>query len=213
MSDNSDFFKTYKHIIKTILYSDGIENLSDKDKKKLLNRLRNNPLEPGPAGPVGPVGPAGPVGPPPATAFERIFEEKDAILTGSWKNSANGGSGGESIIAGGSGGSNITASARYTFSNVQGVPYGSYDMFVKSVNSKLGYRSSKVYNYIDSEDALTSIYTDQTDPMTDGKWLYVGSFKLTAANDVVTYSITNKNIDTDRYVSVDAIKIINKIFS
>jgi hypothetical protein len=63
MSDNSDFFKTYKHIIKTILYSDGIENLSDKDKKKLLNRLRNNPLEPGPAGPAGPVGPAGPAGP------------------------------------------------------------------------------------------------------------------------------------------------------
>ena len=63
MSDNSDFFKTYKHIIKTILYSDGIENLSDKDKKNLLKRLRNNPLEPGPAGPVGPAGPPGPVGP------------------------------------------------------------------------------------------------------------------------------------------------------
>jgi len=63
MSDNSEFFKTYKHIIKTILYSDGIENLSDKDKKKLLKRLRNNPLEPGPAGPAGPVGPAGPAGP------------------------------------------------------------------------------------------------------------------------------------------------------
>ena len=196
----SDFFKTYKHIIKTILYSDGIENLSDKDKKKLLNRLRNNPLELTP-------GPPGPPGPPPATAFQKIFEETDALLTGSWKQSANGGSGDESIIATGSGGSSVTASATYTFSSDVGIPYGDYDLFVKSVNSNLGYRSNKVYSYIDTGDERTPIYIDQTDSMTDGKWIRVGFFKLTAANGVVTYSITNKHVETDRYVSADAIKI------
>jgi hypothetical protein len=196
----SDFFKTYKHIIKTILYSDGIENLSDKDKKKLLNRLRNNPLELTP-------GPPGPPVPPPATVFERIFEETDALLTGSWKQSANGGSAGKSLIANGSGGSSVTASLTYTFSNDLGIPSGDYDLSVKSVNSNLGYRSNKVYSYIDTGDERTPIHIDQTDSMTDGKWIRVGNFKLTAANGVVTYSITNRNVETDRYVSADAIKI------
>jgi hypothetical protein len=68
MTINPDFFETYKCIIKAILNSDGIENLTCEDKKKLLKRIRDNPLvlQPGPAGPVGPagaVGPAGPVGP------------------------------------------------------------------------------------------------------------------------------------------------------
>lgn len=40
----SDFFKAYKCIIKKIINSDGIENLSCKEKRKLLKLLNENPL-------------------------------------------------------------------------------------------------------------------------------------------------------------------------
>jgi len=41
---NSDFYKAYKYIITKIIKSDGIENLSSKEKKKLLKILNDNPL-------------------------------------------------------------------------------------------------------------------------------------------------------------------------
>jgi len=40
----SEFFKAYKCIIKKIINSDGIENLSCKEKRKLLKLLNENPL-------------------------------------------------------------------------------------------------------------------------------------------------------------------------
>ena len=225
MSDNSDFFKTYKHIIKTILYSDGIENLSDKDKKKLLKRLRNNPLEPGPAGPPGPVGPKGATGSPgPQGAtgatgspgptgpdaieeeelFEQIYEEKDAILVGNWKKSANGGSGGESMIALGSGGQSVTAKAIFNFS---GVPYGQYEVFVKSVNSLAGYRSERVLSYLTTGDHIKVITLDQTISELNGEWINIGYMYIGDGIDA-TYTITNAGVKTDVYVSVDVVKII-----
>ena len=219
MSDNSDFFKTYKHIIKTILYSDGIENLSDKDKKKLLNRLRNNPLEPGPAGPpgpvgpkgstgpAGPVGPVGPVGPDDFSGedvFEKIYEEKDAVLLGNWKKSANGGSAGESAIALGSGGQSVTAKATYNFS---GVPDGHYEVFVKSVHSLAGYRSDRVITYLTTGDHIKTVILDQTNSELNGKWIDIGDIYVVGGAGDANYTITNTGVNTDVYVSVDAVKI------
>lgn len=40
----SDFFKAYKCIIRKIITSDGIENLSCKERKKILKLLNENPL-------------------------------------------------------------------------------------------------------------------------------------------------------------------------
>jgi hypothetical protein len=40
----SDFFKAYKYIIRKIITSDGIENLTYKEKKKILKILNENPL-------------------------------------------------------------------------------------------------------------------------------------------------------------------------
>ena len=84
MSLNSDFFETYKCIIKAILNSDGIENLTCEDKKKLLKRIRDNPLvlQPGPAGPAGPTGPTGPTGP--AGAVGPIGPQGEAGPVGSY---------------------------------------------------------------------------------------------------------------------------------
>jgi hypothetical protein len=63
--DSSDFYDAYKYILTKIIKCGGIENLSSKDKRKMLKRLRENPLleRQGPAGPRGPIGPAGPAGP------------------------------------------------------------------------------------------------------------------------------------------------------
>ena len=41
---DSDFFKAYKYIIRKIITSDGIENLTCKEKKKILKILNENPL-------------------------------------------------------------------------------------------------------------------------------------------------------------------------
>ena len=58
----SDFYKAYKYILRKIITSGGIENLSSKEKKKLLTLLNENPLLDAPAGPKGEQGPAGPKG-------------------------------------------------------------------------------------------------------------------------------------------------------
>ena len=65
-SSSSDFYDAYKYILTKIIKCDGIENLSSKDKRKMLKLLRENPLldaRQGPAGPTGPRGPQGLVGP------------------------------------------------------------------------------------------------------------------------------------------------------
>lgn len=41
---NSDFYNAYKHIIRKIIKSGGIEKLSCKEKKKILKLLKDNPL-------------------------------------------------------------------------------------------------------------------------------------------------------------------------
>jgi len=53
--DSSDFYNAYKYIITKLIKSNGIENLSCRDKNKMLKRLRKNPLLVGPVEPVGPT--------------------------------------------------------------------------------------------------------------------------------------------------------------
>ena len=83
--------------------------------------------------------------------FEQTYEEKDAVLLGSWKKSANGGSADESLIALGSGGQSVTAKATYNF---RGVPDGHYEVFVKSVHSLASYRSDRVITYLTTGDHI-----------------------------------------------------------
>ena len=52
---NSDFYKTYRYILSTIIKSNGIEKLSCKEKKKLLKLLNETPLVNATPVPLGPV--------------------------------------------------------------------------------------------------------------------------------------------------------------
>ena len=60
---NSDFYKTYRYILSTIIKSNGIEKLSRKEKKKLLKLLNETPLVNATPVPLGPMPPG--VLPPP----------------------------------------------------------------------------------------------------------------------------------------------------
>ena len=61
MDSSSDFYNAYKYIITKLVKSNGIENLSCKDKNKMLKLLRKNPLLVGPQGPTKPVDPTTPL--------------------------------------------------------------------------------------------------------------------------------------------------------
>jgi len=54
---SSDFYDTYKQITEKLI--DCNENLSSKEKRKLLKLLKELTISAGPRGPAGPAGPTG----------------------------------------------------------------------------------------------------------------------------------------------------------
>jgi Ca2+-binding EF-hand superfamily protein len=57
---SSEFYDTYKYIIRKLIKCN--ENLSSSDKKKMFKMLRESDAPAGPTGPAGPAGPTGPAG-------------------------------------------------------------------------------------------------------------------------------------------------------
>ena len=135
----------------------------------------------------------------------KIYEESDAVLTGTGWMAINVGSGGSSMTAAGSGGTNATATATYTFVESADLPTGLYSVYIKCVNAMTGLRSEKVQAYLTSGDDTKKITIDQTDPVTNGIWVYIGRVKLSSVP--ITYTFSNRGVNTDVLISVDAVKL------
>ena len=134
----------------------------------------------------------------------KTYEESDATLTGDWTY-VNVGSGGSSATAYGSGGTNATATATYTFVESADLPTGLYSVYIKSVHATIGSRSERVQAYLTSGDDVNKIIIDQTDPFTNGKWVYIERIQLSSVP--ITYTFSNRGVNTDVLISVDAVKL------
>ena len=109
------------------------------------------------------------------------------------------------MTAYGSGGTNATATATYTFVANDELPTGPYSVYIKSVNAMIGLRSERLQAYLTFGDDTKKIIIDQTDPVTNGKWVHAGTIQLSSVP--ITYTFSNRGVNTDVLISVDAVKL------
>jgi len=137
----------------------------------------------------------------------KYYEEKDAILVGDWKKSANPSSGNFSIITKLTCNETFNAYAIYNLTtDVQGY----YDVYVKGTHSNKLYRISNVECFATDIHGIQLARIDQTDPNLNQQWVKICTLYVDTKPSA-NIKITNSGGETStQHVSVDSLKLVKK---